>query len=41
MDGLPGAKISGLIYGAGAWQLGEIQGNPAMQQAYQMGKEID
>lgn len=38
--GLPGAKISGLIYGAGAWQLGEIQGNPAMQQAYQMGKEI-
>lgn len=39
--GLPGAKISGLIYGAGAWQLGEIQGNPAMQQAYQMGKEID
>lgn len=41
MDGLPGAKISGLIYGAGAWQLGEIQGNPAMQQAYQMGKAID
>ena len=40
-DCLPGAKISGLIYGAGAWQLGEIQGNPAMQQAYQMGKEID
>ena len=39
--GLPGAKISGLIYGAGAWQLGEIQGNPAMQQAYQMGKAID
>ena len=41
INGLPGAKISGLIYGAGAWQLGEIQGNPAMQQAYQMGKEID
>ena len=41
MDGLLGAKISGLIYGAGAWQLGEIQGNPAMQQAYQMGKAID
>ena len=41
MDGLPGAKISGLIYGADAWQLGEIQGNPAMQQAYQMGKAID
>ena len=40
-DCLPGAKISGLIYGAGAWQLGEIQGNPAMQQAYQMGKAID
>lgn len=40
-DCLPGAKISGLIYGVGAWQLGEIQGNPAMQQAYQMGKAID
>jgi len=35
---LPGAKINGLIYGAGAWQLGEILTNPAMQEAYQAGK---
>lgn len=31
----------GVIYGAGAWQLGDIQGNPAMEEAYQMGKRID
>ncbi|MCR0335962.1 flavodoxin family protein [[Clostridium] innocuum] len=37
---LPGAKEAGVIYGAGAWQLGDIQGNPAMQEAYQMGKSI-
>ena len=37
---LPGAKEMGVIYGAGAWQLGDIQKNPAMQEAYQMGKNI-
>lgn len=37
---LPGAKEMGTIYGAGAWQLGDIQRNPAMQEAYQMGKSI-
>lgn len=37
---LPGAKEMGVIYGAGAWQLGDIQGNPAMQEAYQMGRNI-
>lgn len=37
---LPGAKEMGVIYGAGAWQLGDIQKNPAMQEAYQMGKSI-
>ena len=30
---LPGAVEKGVIYGAGAWQLGDIQGNPAMQEA--------
>lgn len=33
---LPGAVEKGVIYGAGAWQLGDIQGNPAMQEAYRM-----
>lgn len=37
---LPGAKAVGVIYGTGAWQLGDIQRNPAMQEAYQMGKSI-
>lgn len=40
LECLPGAKEMGVIYGAGAWQLGDIQNNPAMQEAYQMGKSI-
>ena len=40
LECLPGAKEAGVIYGAGAWQLGDIQRNPAMQEAYQMGKSI-
>lgn len=40
IDCLPGAKEAGVIYGAGAWQHGDIQKNPAMQEAYQMGKNI-
>ena len=39
-DCLPGAKVQGTVYGAGAWQLGDIQGKPAMDEAYQMGKNI-
>lgn len=37
---LPGAKEMGVIYGAGAWQLGDIHKNPAMQEACRMGKNI-
>ena len=37
---LPGAKEMGVIYGQRAWQLGDIQSNPAMQEAYRMGKDI-
>lgn len=33
MECLPGAKEMGVIYGAGAWQLGDILKNPAMQEA--------
>lgn len=39
-DCLPGAKVMGEIYGEGAWQLGEIQGNPAMREAYEAGKSL-
>jgi multimeric flavodoxin WrbA len=40
LECLPGAKEMGVIYGAGAWQLGDIQRNSAMQEAYRMGKSI-
>ena len=36
---LPGAKEKGIIYGAGAWKAGDIKGQPAMQQAYEMGSK--
>lgn len=40
LECLPGAKEMGAIYGASAWQLGDIQKNPAMKEAYQMDKDI-
>lgn len=39
-DCLPGAQVKGVVYGAGAWQLGDIQNNPAMEEARRMGKSI-
>jgi multimeric flavodoxin WrbA len=39
-DCLPGAKVRGLIYGAGAWQKGDIQGNKAMKEALDKGMGI-
>jgi multimeric flavodoxin WrbA len=38
-DCLPDAKIKGVIYGEKAWQLGDIQGNIAIQEAYEAGKQ--
>lgn len=35
---LSGAKEKGIIYGTGAWNAGDIKGQPAMKQAYEMGK---
>ena len=35
---LSGAKEKGVIYGTGAWDVGDIKGSPAMTQAYEMGK---
>lgn len=39
-DCLEGAVEKGLIYGTGAWQIGEIQNRPAVQEAYEMGKNV-
>lgn len=39
-DCLDGAKEAGIIYGTGAWNIGEIQNTPAYEEAYQMGRQI-
>ncbi|MFV0393840.1 MAG: flavodoxin family protein, partial [Coprobacillaceae bacterium] len=36
LDCLPNANEKGIVYGQ-AWQLGEINGTPAMEEAYRMG----
>lgn len=37
---LNGAKEKGIIYGTGAWKMGDIKGSKAMSQAHDMGKTI-
>lgn len=37
-DCLPDAHEKGVIYGTGAWQIGDIKDKPAMQEAYRMGR---
>lgn len=37
-DCLDGAKEKGIIYGTGAWNIGEIKELPVMQEAFEMGK---
>lgn len=37
-DCLEGSKEKGIIYGTGAWQVGEIKTLPAYKKAYDMGK---
>lgn len=39
-DCLPDAHEKGIVYGTGAWQLGDIKSLPAMQEAFEMGKAI-
>ncbi len=39
-DCLPDAHEKGIIYGVGAWQVGDIQGSPALQTAYEMGLNV-
>lgn len=40
LDCLPGAREKGVIYGERAWQIGEIQGTKAMQEAYEAALNI-
>lgn len=40
LDCLEGAKECGTVYGVGAWHVGEINGMPSMNEAYEMGKGI-
>jgi multimeric flavodoxin WrbA len=35
-----GAKEKGVIYGTGAWNIGDIKGSSAMTEAYEMGKAV-
>lgn len=37
---LNGAKEKGLIYGTGAWKIGDIKGSKALNQANEMGKAV-
>lgn len=37
---LPGAVEKGVIYGIGAWKIGEIKTGDAMKTAYEMGKTV-
>jgi multimeric flavodoxin WrbA len=37
---LNGAKEKGVVYGVGAWRKGDIVGSVAMNQAYEMGKNV-
>jgi len=37
---LSGVKEKGIIYGTGAWKIGDIKESKAMVQAYEMGKTI-
>lgn len=39
-DCLDGAKEAGVVYGTGAWNIGEIKKTPAYNKAYEMGRKI-
>lgn len=39
-DCLTSAREAGIIYGVGAWKVGEIKATPAYNEAYEMGKMI-
>jgi hypothetical protein len=35
-----GLSEKGIIYGTGAWNIGDIKGSKAMDEAYEMGKSV-
>lgn len=39
-DCLPRATEKGIIYGTGAWQIGDVKKLPVMREAYEMGKAV-
>lgn len=39
-DCLNNAHEKGIVYGTGAWQIGDIKGSPALKEAYEMGKNV-
>lgn len=40
LDCLEGAREAGIVYGVGAWKVGEVQNTPAYDEAYEMGKRV-
>lgn len=40
LDCLPNANEAGIIYGTGAWQIGEIKATNAYTEAFEMGKRV-
>lgn len=40
LDCLENPMVKGVVYGTGVWHPGEIQNKPAMNEAYEMGKQI-
>jgi len=37
---LDGARENGIVYGTGAWNMGDIQKSDAMDKAFEMGKTV-
>lgn len=40
LDCLENPVIKGVVFGRGVWHVGEIENHPALQQAYEMGKNV-
>lgn len=40
MDCLDGSEEKGIIYGVGAWKMGDIKDSPALKEAYEMGRLV-
>ena len=40
LDCLDEPKERGVVYGTGAWRVGEIEGMPAMKEAYETGRNV-